>query len=293
MESFQGQQPDESRTPRLAFARVHGRDALAVWRRHLGVYLRLWKMELAAPLIEPVFSIFAFGWGVGALIASEVSGMSYLSFIGAGVLAFAVLGRALFETTYGSYFRMVYQATFDAILSTPVEPESRGGGGGVGGGEDAGRAPEQSLAFAEICWATTKALIDSVLILLVLFVFGATSSPLALLVSLPLAAGSFFLASLSLGVTAHTRDIDSYNLYITLFFAAVFLCGVWFPVEVLPPALRALAWAIPLTSAVDLTRALLSGRLHPRHLYEALYLVSVSLLAAEWAMRSLRRRMVV
>jgi lipooligosaccharide transport system permease protein len=256
-----------------AFARVHPGDVRAVWLRHLGVYLRLWKMQLAAPLIEPVFSIFAFGWGVGALIASEVAGMPYLSFIGAGVLAFAVLGRALFETTYASYFRMVYQSTFDAILSTPVEPES--------------------LALAEICWATTKALIDSLLILLLLYIFGAARSPYALLTPLPLLAGSFFTASVSLGFTAHTRDIDSYNLYIALFFALIVLCGVWFPVDVLPAPLRAFAWLIPFTSAVDLTRALLVGQLHPRHLWEALYLLAVSLAAAEWAMRSLRRRMVV
>lgn len=265
-----------NRAPRpafTAFARVHVRDARSVWLRHLGVYLRLWKMQLAAPLIEPVFSIFAFGWGVGALITAEVAGMPYLSFIGAGVLAFAVLGRALFETTYASYFRMVYQSTFDAILSTPVEPES--------------------LALAEICWATTKALIDSLLILLLLYIFGAATSPLALLTPLPLVAGSFFTAAVSLGFTAHTRDIDSYNLYIALFFSLIFLCGIWFPVDVLPAPLRAFAWVIPFTSAVDLTRALLVGQPQTRHLWEALYLLTVSLASAEWAMRALRRRMVV
>lgn len=256
----------------LAFTRVNAGDALAVWRRHLEVYLRLWKMELASPLIEPVFMIFAFGWGVGSLIASEVSGVPYLSFVGAGVLAFAVISRAMFETAYGSYFRMVYQATFDAILATPVEAES--------------------LAFAEICWATTKSLIDAVIILLILSVFGAAQSPLAVLVPLPLLAGSFFTAALSLGVTAHIHDIDSYNLYIAIFFSAVFLCGVWFPVDVLPRALQVVAWLIPVTGAVDLARALLIGQLRLRHLAELLYLVCASLLCAEWAMRSLRRRMV-
>ena len=104
--------------------------------------------------------VFAFGWGVGSLIAAEVSGLPYLSFVGAGVLAFTVLSRSMFETAYGSYFRMVYQNTFDAILATPVEPES--------------------LAFAEISWAATKALIDSFIILIVLLVFGAAPSWLAL-----------------------------------------------------------------------------------------------------------------
>lgn len=256
-----------------AYARVNPRDVWAVWRRHSEVYLRLWKMELAAPLIEPIFMIFAFGWGIGALIGADVGGVPYLSFAGAGVLGFAVISRAMFETAYGSYFRMVYQATFDAILATPVEPES--------------------LAFAEILWAVTKSLIDALVILSILYVFGATRSPWALLVPLPLLAGSFFIASLTLGVTSHVHDIDSYNLYNAVFFSAIFLCGVWYPVEVLPRALRVVAWLIPLTSAVDLTRALLVGKFEPRHLWESVYLCAAGVACAEWAMPSLRKRMFV
>lgn len=257
---------------RLAYARVSARDAGAVWLRHAEVYLRLWKMELAAPLLEPVIMVFAFGWGVGSLIAAEVAGLPYLSFVGAGVLAYAVMSRAMFETTYGSYFRMVYQSTFDAILATPVEAES--------------------LALAEISWATTKALIDAFIILAILAIFGAATSPFALLAPLPLVVGSFFTAALSLNVTARIHEIDSYQLYIAIFFSTIFLCGIWFPVDVLPGVLRYVAWAIPLTSAVDLTRSLLTGAFAARHLLEALYLTLTTLLCAEFAMRALRRRMV-
>ena len=261
-----------SRRPRLAFARLNLRDALAVWQRHFEVYVRLWKMELAAPLIEPIFMVLAFGWGVGALIAANVSGMPYLSFVGAGVLSFAAISRALFECAYGSYFRMVYQSTFDAILATPVEVES--------------------LAFSEIWWATTKACIDSFIILLILFLFGAATSPYALLAPLPLAAGAFFAAALTLRVTSSVHDIDSFNLYLSLYFSAVFVCGVWFPVELLPGWLQAIAWAVPLTSAIDLGRAFLVGSFERRHAAEAVYLLGSALLFAEWAMRALRRRMV-
>jgi lipooligosaccharide transport system permease protein len=256
----------------MAFARVDARDALSVWQRNFLVYMRTWKMQLAAPLIEPIFTVFAFGWGVGSLIASRVEDVPYLSFVGAGVLAFTVIMRALFETTYSSYFRMVYQSTYDAILATPVEVES--------------------LAFAEICWAVSKAALDAVIILVVLVVFGAAKSPYAVLAPIPLLLGSFFIAGLSLGITAHVRDIDSFNLYLALFFSSIFICGAWFPLEVLPTALRWLARALPLTSAIDLARACLTGRFFMRHLYELLYLLIVGFIFIEWAMRSLRRRLV-
>jgi lipooligosaccharide transport system permease protein len=256
----------------LALSRVNLRDALAVWRRNMEVYIRLWKMHMVAPLIEPIFTVFAFGWGIGALIAARVEGVPYLSFVGAGVLAFTVIMRALFETTYGAYFRMVYQSTYDAILATPVDAES--------------------LAFAEICWAVTKSMFDSVIILAVLALFGATTSPFALLAPLPLIAGSFFIAGLSLGITAHVHDIDSFNIYMAVFFSSIFLCGAWFPIEVLPPALQLLAWALPLTSAIDLARSFLTGRFFLRHIYESLYLVVMAVVFIEWALRCLRRRMV-
>ncbi|MBC7910441.1 MAG: ABC transporter permease, partial [Pyrinomonadaceae bacterium] len=103
--------------------------------------------------------------------------------------------------------------------------------------------------------------------------------------------GSFTIAGLSLGITGRIRDIDSFNLYLALFFSSIFLCGAWFPLEVLPPVLRWLAWMLPLTSAIDLARACLTGRFFFRHVYELLYLIVLALIFMEWAMRSLRRRL--
>ncbi len=256
----------------LAITQINLRDALAVWRRTVEVHLRLWKMNLIAPAIEPVFSVLAFGWGLGALVAGKVSGISYLSFVGAGILGLTVLMRAMFETTYAAYFRMVYQSTYDAILATPVGAES--------------------LAFAEILWAITHAALDTLIILIVLVVFGAATSPWAALASIPLLAGSVFIAGLSLGFTAHIHDIDAFNIYMAAFFTVMLICGAWFPVDVLPVWLRWIAYAIPLTESIDLTRALLTGRFLSRHAYEAAYLVISAVVASEWAMRSLRRRMV-
>ena len=76
-------------------------------------------------------------------------------------------------------------------------------------------------ATAEISWAATKALVDSFIILAVLLIFGAAPSWLALLTFVPLLFGSLFTAAATLVVTAHVRDIDSYNLYIAIFFSLV------------------------------------------------------------------------
>lgn len=235
--------------------------------------MRLWKTELLAPIIEPVFTFFAFGFGVGALVSGKIYGLSYLSFIGAGVLAFSVLMRTIFEMTYGAYFRMVYQSTYDAILATPVNAES--------------------LAFGEISWAVTKGFIDTLFIIPLVIIFGSATSFFAPLAVVPLVVGCVFLGSLALWVTAHIYEIDHFNIFFAVFFSTIFLCGAWFPVENLPLWLQLVAYILPTTSIIDLTRAFLNGVFDARHVYEAFYLFIISLAMVEAALRSIRKRMVV
>lgn len=257
----------------LAVTKIDWTDAVAVWRRNLRVYLRLWKTELVAPIIEPIFTFFAFGFGVGALVTSPVNGMSYLSFVGAGVLAFTVLMRAVFEMTYGAYFRMVYQSTYDAILATPVNAES--------------------LAFGEILWAVTKSVFDSLFILPLVVVFGSATSLWTPLAIFPLTLGCVFLASLALTLTARVFEIDHFNIFFALFFSTIFLCGAWFPVELLPVWLQITARVLPTTAIIDLTRAFLTGAFAARHIAEFLYLTIAAFLFVEAALRGIRKRMVV
>jgi lipooligosaccharide transport system permease protein len=257
----------------LALSKIDLTDVFAVWQRNSRVYLRLWKTELIAPIIEPIFTFFAFGFGVGSLVASQVEGLSYLSFVGAGVLAFTVLMRAVFEMTYGAYFRMVYQSTYDAILATPVNAES--------------------LAFGEIIWALTKGLIDCLFILPLVVAFGSATSLFTPLSIVPLLVGCLFLGSFALGLTAHIFEIDHFNIFFAFFFSTIFLCGAWFPVTMLPFWLQIISYIVPTTSVIDLTRACLSGNFEARHAYETVYLLVITFFLLEWALRSIRKRMVV
>jgi lipooligosaccharide transport system permease protein len=257
---------------RLAAARVNVPHTLAIWRRNVIVHLRVWKMNLIAPIIEPIISVVGFGFGIGALVAAQVSGVSYLSFVGAGLLSITVLMRAMFEMTYASYFKMVYQSTYDAILATPVDAES--------------------LALGEILWALTHALFDTIIIMIVLVVFGAATSPWAILAPLPLMVGALFMAGLALGITAHVRDIDAFNMVMAIFFSTMYISGAFFPLEVLPVWLQVAARLLPITESIELTRSFLTGHFRTLHIYEAIYLVISAVVACEWAMRSLRKRMV-
>ena len=255
-----------------ALAQVNYGDLIRVWRRNYDVYIRLWKTEMIAPLFEPIFTVIGFGWGVGSMIAGNVMDVPYLTFVGAGLLAFTALLRALFECTYGSYFRMVYQSTFDAILCTPVEVES--------------------LGLAEIAWGATKALLDGVFVLAVLAVFGAVHSPLGILIPISLTIGSLWVAALSLFITSRIHDINNYNFYMAFVFSYLWISGAYFPLDRMPLPVQWMAWAVPLTSAVDISRQLMIGNFSWKMLIELLYLVVAFVVTAEIALRNLRKRLV-
>jgi len=255
----------------FALAHVNFGDLGYVWRRNYDVYIRLWRTEVIAPLFEPVFTVIGFGWGVGSLVASKVMGVPYLTFVGAGILAFTALMRALFECSYGSYFRMVYQSTFDAVLCTPVQVES--------------------LALAEIAWGASKAIFDGIFVIVVLALFGAIISPLGLLIPLVLTLGALWVAALSLAVTARIRDINHYNFYLAFVFSYLWISGAYFPIDRLPHFAQLIAWLVPVTSAVDITRSLMIGHVGWNLLLEVLYLIVAFVVTSEVALRWMRRRL--
>jgi lipooligosaccharide transport system permease protein len=205
-------------------------------------------------------------------VASKVAGVPYLTFVGAGILGFTALMRALFECTYGSFFRMVYQSTFDAILCTPVEVES--------------------LALGEILWAAAKSLLDGCFVLAVLALFGAVLSPLGLLIPVVLTLGAIWVAALSLTITALTHNINNFNFYLATFFSYLWISGAYFPLERLPEWVQVIAWVVPITSAINIARELMIGRVGGELLPQLLYLVLACGVTSEIALRHLRRRLI-
>jgi lipooligosaccharide transport system permease protein len=91
--------------------------AFRVWQRNFTVYTKLYKSSLALNFVEPVLYLAALGLGLGAFV-KEINGIPYINFIAPGIIASSAMFAAAYECTYGTYVRMFYQKTFDAILAT-------------------------------------------------------------------------------------------------------------------------------------------------------------------------------
>src|SRR5437867_1637158 len=250
--------------------------SLRVCRRDLDVYLTNWKTEFLPPLSEPILYVFAFGFGLGSLIHRvryQGHELTYLRFMAPGIVAVAIMFWSYFETTYSSFVRMYYQRTFDAILATPLLVED--------------------VILGELLWATTKAVIASTTMLVVLTVLGLVAWPSGAWV-IPLSAvGGLLFSALGLVVTSVTKNISSFNLPMFLLVMPMFMfSGTFFPVEILPKWALWIAWTVPLTHVSYLVRAAVLGWSHPGIAWSTLYVTTLALALSALALQLMKRRLI-
>ena len=245
---------------------------LRVWLRNAQVFVALWKFNVFPSLAEPMLYIFIIGIGIGSYI-KEIEGVPYIDFVAAGVLGSAAIMQATFECTYGSFFRMRIQNTFEGIISTPVS------------------AGEVSLA--EISWGATRGLFNSSLVIIVLLFLGVLQHWQVIFVPLLMFVAAFSFAAIAILVTSRIAQMEYFHFYFAGFvLPCQFMCGTFFPISRFPEAIQLIAWVIPFTSLVDLTRSLMLDRMHRGMIIEAAWVLVSTLVVTELAVRSMHRRLV-
>ncbi len=211
-----------------------------VFLRNLLVWRKLAIPSLVGNIAEPLMWLVAFGYGMGALVGQiTVDGqpVPYILFLASGSICMSAMQAASFEALYSAFSRMHVQKTWDGILNAPV------------GLDD--------IVLAEMLWAAFKALFTVTAILGVMLVLQISQSP-KLLLAWPILLGvGITFSSMALVFNAMAKGYDFFTYYFTLFLTpTMFLSGVFFPLEQLPPAVRLVADWLPLSHAVALVRPL-------------------------------------
>ncbi len=245
-----------------------------VWKRNLEVFCKTWKVNFFPPFIEALLYLFAFGLGLGTYVGA-IEGVPYVSYIAPAILAITAMNSAFFECTYGSYVRMYYQKSFDAIIATPLSIED--------------------VIAGELLWGATRSVISVTIMLPVLAVFGVISMPSSLL-AIPLAflAGLTF-AGIAMCFTAITPSIDTLNYPAFLFITPMMLfSGTFFPLSILPEILQYIALAVfPLTHTVALMRMAtlpFTDALLPLHI---VWILVATIIFCVISINLMRRRLIV
>jgi lipooligosaccharide transport system permease protein len=247
------------------------RRALRVWQRNFKVYTKLYKSSLALNFVEPVLYLAALGLGLGTFV-KEVKGIPYINFIAPGIIASSAMFAAAYECTYGTYVRMFYQKTFDAILATPVNVDD--------------------LIAGELIWGASKSMLYGVIIMAVISAFGLVSSPLILAVIPVLFFSGLIFAEISMIFVAVVPGIDSFNYFYTLFMTPMFLfSGIFFPVDTLPQFVQKIAFFTPLYHLVNVCRSAALGKLQGS-LWDIVWVFVVAIILAPYPFRLMRKRLV-
>lgn len=246
--------------------------ALAVWWRNAAMYKKTWKWNILPNFFEPVFYLFSIGLGVGAYI-SEMGGTSYLAFIAPGLVCVAAMNGASFEVTYNIYVRLVFEKTYDAMLTTPIEPDD--------------------VLVGEILWAVTRSCVYGGCFFVVLMLFGLTPLPSSLSVIFVIPMTGLLFAAIGMVFSLRIPNIDMFSFYFTLFLTPLFLFSdVFFPLkERLAGAWLWVAEALPLLHPVRLARASFRGDFSAIVFWDLAYTLGMSLLLLLWARRSVRDRL--
>jgi len=242
-----------------------------IWRRNFLVWQKMAGSSILGHLADPVIYMLGLGYGLGGMLP-EINGMSYIAFLAAGTVCYSTMNSASFEALYSCFARMHEQRTWDAILNTPVTLDD--------------------IVFSEIVWAASKSLLAGMAVLAVIWILGLSHSPLTLwLIPLSLLVGLCF-ASLGLITTAIAPGYDFFMYYFTLVITPmVLLCGVFFPVDQLPPLLQNISSILPLTHAINLSRPLLNGVVPAHFMWHIAVLLGYALLGFYVSLVLFRKRL--
>jgi lipooligosaccharide transport system permease protein len=244
-----------STLPLSSLFQLGSRRARYLVERNVYVYRHGWIVILSG-FFEPLFYLGSIGFGLGALIGT-VNGpggqpISYQLFVAPALLASAAMNGAIAEGTFNFFFKLRYNKTFDAILSTPLSPGD--------------------VAVGELVWALIRGGIYAIGFLIVMAILGLAVSPWVIL-ALPAALLiGFAFGGIAMAATSFMRTWQDFDLIQLVVLPMFLFSGTFYPVDAYPEGLRLFVQATPLYQAVDLLRALAVGHLDASLLVHVVYL---------------------
>lgn len=229
---------------------------------------------LLSGFVEPVFYLFAIGWGVGALVGNiplaDGRVVPYLTYLAPALLAASAMNGAIIESGVNLFIKITAMKVYDAVLNTPVTPVD--------------------IAFGELGWAMIRGTMYSGAFLVMMVAMGLTKPwlalgalPAALLVGLAFGALGLIVATIM-------RTFADYDYIGMVQFALYLFSGTFVPLTTYPAAVQVIVQFTPLYHAVALIRGITLGKPGWGLAWNAVYLIAVTAASLVIASRRLLRK---
>lgn len=198
------------------------------------------RSRMISSFAFPLMFLVVFGAGfnriVGDLGTSEVS---FIQFMYPGIVAMTVVMSSLFAG-----LSIVWDREFGFLKEVLVAPLSRTG-----------------IVIGKAVGGSTAAVMQGMVMLALAPVLGVTLTPLIVVKLIPMILVlSLSLSGLGILVATRMRSQQGFQVVVQLMiFPLIFLSGVFFPVEGVPPWLQVIAKLNPLSYGVDAIRQIFLG----------------------------------
>jgi len=252
---------------------VPGSRAWLLVERNLLVYRKMWLL-IVSGFFEPVLYLFSLGVGIGSLVGvvagPDGQSIEYTAFVAPALLAASAMNGAVYDSTMNVFFKLKYARTYDAMLSTPLEPAD--------------------IAVGEILWAQLRGTLYSAAFLLVMLVFGLVDSWWAVLALPATVLIGLAFAAAGMAATSFMRSWQDFD-FVQLAILPMFLFSTtFFPLSVYPRPLQLVVQLTPLYHGIELVRPLTTGAgVGPGLLGHVLYFLGMAALGLAVAARRLQR----
>jgi lipooligosaccharide transport system permease protein len=239
------------------WAALGSRRAGRLIERNIVVYRRGWPL-LVSGFFEPLFYLLSIGVGLNKLVGGiDVHGqlVTYTAFVAPGLLASSAMNGALFDATFGVFFKLRIERTYDAVLATPLTPGD--------------------VALGELTWSMMRGALYSGAFLVVMALLGYVVTPWAILCYPGAMLISFGFAGIGMAGTTYMRSWQDFDL-ISLALLPLFLfSATFYPITVYPGWLQLVVRLTPLYQGVARLRGLDFGFFTWSLLAHAVYLVAM------------------
>lgn len=220
-----------------------GAGAIHMVQRNLLVHRRSW-LVLVSGFFEPVFYLFAMGVGLSGLVG-DVPGpdgepISYALFVAPALLAASAMNGAVFESTTNIFFKLRFANVYDAVLATPMRPVD--------------------IAIGEVGYSLLRGGMYAVAFLAVAGVAGLLRSVVGALLAVPatLLIGYAF-AGLGMAASTFMRSWQDFDMVQLVTLPLFLFSATFYPIDVYPGAIQAVARFSPLYHGVEVVRACTLG----------------------------------
>jgi lipooligosaccharide transport system permease protein len=227
-------------------------------------FRRTWKGTVVTSFVVPFLTLAAMGVGLGSFVDDNaggsgdaaLGGISYLAFIGPGLLAVTAMQTGVFESSYPILGAFKWHKTYFAMAATPLRVVD--------------------IVTSQLVFLAFRVLLPSAVFLCVLTVFGVADSwwgaPLAVVAAVLL--GMAHAAPVT-ALSSRLRDESAFSLVFRLGVLPMSLfSGAFFPIDQLPQGVQWIAYLTPIWHGVELCRGLMLGSVGASDLWHVAYLLA-------------------